>query len=68
MGHRPCSYAGSPKLSGIEPRTAHLTSDGLLPTSGEVLVEKVTSFIRQQLEAVHAEGKAPAESSVLDDR
>lgn len=56
-------------LSGRgQPRTAHLTSDGLLPTSGEGLVEKVTSFIRRQLEAVHAEGKTPAESPALDDR
>lgn len=56
-------------LSGRgQPRTAHLTSEGLLPTSGEVLVETVITFIRQQLDAVPAEGNTPATSSVLDHR
>lgn len=54
-------------LSGRgQPRTAHLTSDGLLPTSGKVLVETVITFIRQQLGAVPAEGNAPSASSSLD--
>jgi len=56
-------------LSGRgQPRTAHLTSDGLLPTSGEVLVKTVITFIRQQLEVVPAEGNTPAASSALDHR
>ena len=56
-------------LSGQgQPRTARLTSEDLLPTSGEVLVETVIAFIRQQLEAVPVEGNTSPASSALDHR
>jgi hypothetical protein len=45
-------------LSGQgQPRTAHLTSDGQMPISGEALVETVITFIR---ETVTAEGNTSA--------
>lgn len=54
-------------LSGRgQPRTARLTSNGPLPISGEGLVETVITFIRQQLEAMSAEGNTPTTSAAFD--
>lgn len=51
-------------LSGRgQPQTAQLTTDGSPPTSGEVLVKTVITFIRQQIEG---EESAPAATSALD--